>query len=74
MYQTGKYAQLVDVWMEDTVYETNGWRLVGILIWYFDVDFPVAAFERCYLQTRQSSVLRSIFDANVLSLGPLKRT
>ena len=39
--------QLVDVWMEDPVYEADARALVRILIWELHVDFPKAAGERC---------------------------
>ena len=39
--------QLIDVRVEDTVHESDRGRLVGVLIGELDVDFPVAALERC---------------------------
>jgi hypothetical protein len=39
--------QLIDVWMEDAVHEADARRFVRVLVWYFDVDFPVAAGEGC---------------------------
>ena len=45
----GKDVQLIDVRMEDTIYEADAWRLVWVLIWKLDVDFPYATLEGRYL-------------------------
>jgi hypothetical protein len=52
-YAAGR-VQLIDIRMEDSVHEADAGALVRILVWYFDVDLPVAAGEgRCAM-----SVLR----------------
>jgi hypothetical protein len=38
-------GELVDVGVEDAVYEADARALVGVLVWELDVDFPEAAFE-----------------------------
>lgn len=47
-YESSHDSQLVDVWVEDTVYEADARRLVWVLIGELDVDLPDAAFERGY--------------------------
>jgi hypothetical protein len=70
--ERGKYTQLIDVWVEDAVYKTDGRRFVGVLVWDFDVDFPVAAFEGSYLTFRQCPVLQSICQNQRTFFGPLE--
>jgi hypothetical protein len=35
-----EYAQLIDVWMENAIHESNARALIGILIWQLDMDLP----------------------------------
>lgn len=48
--------------MEDAIYEADGWGLVWILVGEFDMDFPVATFERGY-----NGMLVYDFDREVFS-------
>jgi hypothetical protein len=45
----GEDVQLINVWVEDTIYEADRGRFIGILVWNLDVDFPVATGEGCCL-------------------------
>ena len=40
-------GQLINVGVEDFVYETDRRRLVRIGIWEFDVNFPLTPCEGC---------------------------
>jgi hypothetical protein len=42
-----KNSQLVDVWVENAVHESNARTLIRVLIGQFDVDLPVTTGERC---------------------------
>lgn len=41
-------GQLINVWMEDLVHETDGGRFVGVLVGQLNVDLPLASGEGCY--------------------------
>ena len=68
------HAQLVDVWMEDAIDKANGRRLVGVLVWYLDVNLPIAAVERCCLNSHQRMSVTLLKCGDALSVGPLNRT
>jgi len=42
--------------VEDAINESDAWRLVGVLVWKFDVDLPDAAFERSLCGPLESHV------------------
>lgn len=42
------HLQLIDVWVEDAIDESNAGTLVGILVRELDVDLPETAFEGSY--------------------------
>lgn len=44
---TRQYAQLIDIWMEYPIHESNAGAFIGILVGELNVDFPEAALEGC---------------------------
>lgn len=71
----GENVQLVDVGVEDAVYETDAWAFVGVLIGEFDVDFPEATGEGRWRVVRGQIMVGGWGEMGiVLSSGPLKRT
>lgn len=41
------HLQFIDVWVEDSIDESNARALVWVLVGQLDVDFPVTSGKRC---------------------------
>jgi hypothetical protein len=46
-----KNVQLVNVGMKYPVHKADAGAFVWVLVGDFDVDFPIAAGERCYIRS-----------------------
>jgi len=41
-------SQLIDIGVENAVNEADAWRLIWVLVWELDVNFPISSLERSY--------------------------
>jgi len=83
MSLTGLDVPFIDVGVEYLVDEANRGRLVGILVWQFDMNLPFSFRKRCYRQRSRVSPrplqVGSVHHLSwksvlLLSVGPLKIT
>ena len=67
------HVQFVDVWVENAIDKTNTRTLIWVLVWDFDVYFPVATCEWSF-GFRQYFAPNFLGRLYRLSIGPLNLT